>query len=166
MARISRRQFLFGSGALALGGLGVAARRSGRAWWERPPGDLVETLPPAPPGPWSIEARYYEAFAGMGSLNCASCHEDAEEPLPVSYCHPPHTGAYVRCTLCPQRCVIKDGERGLCRVICYSPDHSLTLAQMDAAAVRTVVDLWTDQYRELGSLTVWAVRSHQNTGRL
>jgi UDPglucose--hexose-1-phosphate uridylyltransferase len=42
-------------------------------------------------------------------------------------------------------------ERGLCRVVCFSPDHSLTLARMDPADICRVVDVWTDQYIELGS---------------
>jgi len=44
------------------------------------------------------------------------------------------------------------GERGRCRVICFSPDHSLTLPEMEVSAIRKVVDLWTAQYQELGSL--------------
>jgi len=38
-----------------------------------------------------------------------------------------------------------ESARGLCRVICFSPRHDLTLSQMDAAAVRTVVDVWVDE---------------------
>jgi len=42
-------------------------------------------------------------------------------------------------------------ERGLCRVICYSPDHSLTLAEMEEPDIRRVVQVWTEQYEELGA---------------
>ena len=42
-------------------------------------------------------------------------------------------------------------ERGICRVICYSPRHDLTLALMEADDIRLLVDVWIDQYRELGS---------------
>jgi pyruvate formate lyase activating enzyme len=116
MTKLSRRQFLLGTGALAACGIGTAAGLSGSRWWERPPettGDVVST---EPPGPWAIEARYYASFSGEGALNCAACHGTAEEPLPVSYCHIPHTGTYVQCNLCPHRCIIADGERGTCRV--------------------------------------------------
>ena len=41
-------------------------------------------------------------------------------------------------------------ERGKCRVVCFHPDHSLTLARMDRADIRRVVDAWTVQYAELG----------------
>lgn len=43
-------------------------------------------------------------------------------------------------------------ERGVCRVVCFSPDHSLTLAEMAEPDIRRVVDVWTDQYREIGAL--------------
>ena len=43
-------------------------------------------------------------------------------------------------------------ERGLCRVICFSPRHDLTLALMSAAEVGAVVDLWISQYRELAAI--------------
>ncbi|MBI5280725.1 MAG: UDP-glucose--hexose-1-phosphate uridylyltransferase [Candidatus Solibacter usitatus] len=40
---------------------------------------------------------------------------------------------------------------GICRVICFSPRHDLTLARMDPAAIGGVVDLWAAQYAELNS---------------
>ena len=42
-------------------------------------------------------------------------------------------------------------ERGRCRVLCFHPDHSLTIPRMELAAVRLVVDAWTKQYTELCS---------------
>lgn len=44
------------------------------------------------------------------------------------------------------------GERGICRVVCFSPDHSLTLPEMDVDAIEKVVELWQKEYDELGSL--------------
>jgi UDPglucose--hexose-1-phosphate uridylyltransferase len=44
-----------------------------------------------------------------------------------------------------------ESERGLCRVVCFSPRHDLTLARMEAGDIRAVVDVWAAQYRELGS---------------
>lgn len=38
---------------------------------------------------------------------------------------------------------------GTARVICYSPDHSRTLPDLDAPAVRGLVDLWAAQSAEL-----------------
>jgi UDPglucose--hexose-1-phosphate uridylyltransferase len=42
-------------------------------------------------------------------------------------------------------------ERGRCRVLCFHPDHSLTLARMHVADIRKVVDAWTEEYRSLGA---------------
>lgn len=46
--------------------------------------------------------------------------------------------------------LIASPERGICRVVCFSPDHSLTLARMSAAQIRPVVDAWAEQYDGLG----------------
>lgn len=42
-------------------------------------------------------------------------------------------------------------EGGLCRVICFSPRHDLSLPELSHDAIRGVVDLWTTQYLELGA---------------
>jgi UDPglucose--hexose-1-phosphate uridylyltransferase len=42
-------------------------------------------------------------------------------------------------------------ERGRCKVVCFHPDHSLTLALMEPADIRRVVDTWAEQYAELCS---------------
>jgi pyruvate formate lyase activating enzyme len=118
MRGITRRRFLVSTGSLAACGLAAAAGLGGCA--TPPPPPTPTSLSSSPPGgaegKWSIEARYYTSFVGEGSLNCTSCHETPEELLPVSYCHIPHTGAHVQCSLCPHRCIIRDGERGTCRV--------------------------------------------------
>jgi UDPglucose--hexose-1-phosphate uridylyltransferase len=47
--------------------------------------------------------------------------------------------------------LVASAEPGRCRVICFSPRHDLTLPDMDLPAIRGVVDLWAEQYAELGS---------------
>jgi UDPglucose--hexose-1-phosphate uridylyltransferase len=44
-----------------------------------------------------------------------------------------------------------ESERGLARVVCFTPRHDLTLAEMDTPTIRRVVDTWIDQYADLGS---------------
>jgi UDPglucose--hexose-1-phosphate uridylyltransferase len=46
--------------------------------------------------------------------------------------------------------LIASGEPGTCRVMCYSPRHDLTLASMSLKETRPVIDLWAEQYAELG----------------
>lgn len=58
-------------------------------------------------------------------------------------------------------------ERGICRVVCFSPRHDLTLARMDLADIRCVVDVWSDQYEELGALPwVRHVQIFENQGEM
>ena len=45
--------------------------------------------------------------------------------------------------------LVAESEPGLCRVICFSPRHDLTLAKMDVLAIRKVVDVWAAQVEEL-----------------
>jgi UDPglucose--hexose-1-phosphate uridylyltransferase len=42
-------------------------------------------------------------------------------------------------------------ETGICRVICFSPRHDLTLAQLSPQQIRAVVDTWVAQCAELGA---------------
>lgn len=44
------------------------------------------------------------------------------------------------------------GETGICRVICFSPDHALTLPEMELPDLVKVVELWQREYAELGRL--------------
>lgn len=42
-------------------------------------------------------------------------------------------------------------ETGVCRVICFSPNHNQTLAEMELPDIRRVVDVWCEQYSELAA---------------
>lgn len=42
-------------------------------------------------------------------------------------------------------------EKGICRVICFSPRHDLTIPEMETQGIEKVVDLWQEQYMELGA---------------
>ena len=47
--------------------------------------------------------------------------------------------------------LIAEAEVGRCRVVCFDPDHSLTLAQMSAEAIARVVEVWREETAQLGS---------------
>jgi UDPglucose--hexose-1-phosphate uridylyltransferase len=52
-------------------------------------------------------------------------------------------------------------------VLCYHPDHSLTLARMTRGEIRPVVDAWTKEYEELGSLDwIQYVQIFENRGAM
>ena len=55
--------------------------------------------------------------------------------------------------------------QGEARVICFSPRHDLTLAEMPAAEIRNVVDVWAEQTEELGERFQW-VQIFENRGDL
>ena len=40
---------------------------------------------------------------------------------------------------------------GLARVVCYSPKHNLTLAELELAEIENLLAAWRDQYAELGA---------------
>lgn len=42
-------------------------------------------------------------------------------------------------------------ERGICKVICFSPRHDLTLPEMEEEEIINVINLWKEQYEELGA---------------
>ncbi len=48
--------------------------------------------------------------------------------------------------------LVAEGEPGLCRVICFSPRHDLTLATMSPKDIEGVIHTWTAQFRELGAM--------------
>jgi UDPglucose--hexose-1-phosphate uridylyltransferase len=52
---------------------------------------------------------------------------------------------------------------GTCRVICFSPRHDLTLAEMDVAAITGVVDTWAAETAALGARYRW-VQVFENKG--
>jgi UDPglucose--hexose-1-phosphate uridylyltransferase len=57
--------------------------------------------------------------------------------------------------------------RGLCKVLCFHPDHSLTLARMTQPEIRCVVDAWTKEYVELSQLDwIEYVQIFENRGAM
>ena len=44
-----------------------------------------------------------------------------------------------------------ESESGICKVICYSPNHNLTLSLMEERDIEEVIILWQKEYSTLGS---------------
>lgn len=78
--------------------------------------------------------------------------------------------------LLPQSAAAPIDDRGLlvaqpatgrCRVLCFSPRHDLTLAEMDAASIRPVVDAWATEAEGLGALpSIRYVQVFENKGAM
>jgi UDPglucose--hexose-1-phosphate uridylyltransferase len=61
--------------------------------------------------------------------------------------------------------LVARNQSGICRVICYSPRHDLTMAQMSEGEIRAVIRLWIEQAAELESRWTW-VQVFENKGEL
>jgi UDPglucose--hexose-1-phosphate uridylyltransferase len=59
--------------------------------------------------------------------------------------------------------LFRAAAQGTCRVICYSPDHAKSMAELPAAAVAEIVDTWCAQSAELGARHRW-VQIFENRG--
>jgi UDPglucose--hexose-1-phosphate uridylyltransferase len=46
--------------------------------------------------------------------------------------------------------LLAESEPGICRVVCFSPRHDLTLARMKDDQIRRVIGAWVEQYCDLG----------------
>lgn len=63
--------------------------------------------------------------------------------------------------------LVAESERGICRVICFSPRHDLTLAKMGIVDIRRVVDVWAEQFEELGAIDfINSVQIFENRGAM
>jgi pyruvate formate lyase activating enzyme len=112
--KVSRRQFIrvTSSSALVLGALGVGL--SHRSWFE----ELAEAAA-AVPSKSGLEsllssapvARYWISSNSKG-VSCLSCHKPEDA---VSGDLFDHGQSIIKCMLCAQGCVIREGERGGCR---------------------------------------------------
>ncbi len=63
--------------------------------------------------------------------------------------------------------LLSESEAGTCRVVCFSPRHDLTLARMTLPEIAGVVDVWAEQYAEIGSLPyINHVQIFENRGEI
>ncbi|MBJ6369839.1 UDP-glucose--hexose-1-phosphate uridylyltransferase [Snuella sedimenti] len=46
--------------------------------------------------------------------------------------------------------LVAQSEKGICKVVCFSPDHSKSLADMTPNEIQKVVFAWQKEYKELG----------------
>ena len=63
--------------------------------------------------------------------------------------------------------IVANSERGVCRVICFSPRHDLTISNMALADVIEVVEVWCRQFCELGAID-WVnyIQIFENRGEM
>ncbi len=67
----------------------------------------------------------------------------------------------------PDPLFLAQAETGICRVVCFSPRHDLTLPEMTPAGVEAVVRTWSEQTQELGALDfISYVQVFENKGAM
>ncbi|HEY4904184.1 MAG TPA: UDP-glucose--hexose-1-phosphate uridylyltransferase [Candidatus Sulfotelmatobacter sp.] len=72
-----------------------------------------------------------------------------------------------RCDVENKGLLVAEAESGICRVMCFSPRHDLTLSTMAVGDIETVVRTWVEQFRELGSLgKIKHVQIFENRGAM
>jgi UDPglucose--hexose-1-phosphate uridylyltransferase len=63
--------------------------------------------------------------------------------------------------------LIAESEAGICRVVCFSPRHDLTIPVMSPLEVRKVVNTWSEQFLELERIPwVQHIQIFENRGSL
>ncbi|MGA8215009.1 MAG: UDP-glucose--hexose-1-phosphate uridylyltransferase [Candidatus Sulfotelmatobacter sp.] len=63
--------------------------------------------------------------------------------------------------------LLSESEAGICKVVCFSPRHDLTVARMTVPEIAGVVDVWAEQYSEIGSLPyIRYVQIFENRGEI
>ncbi len=63
--------------------------------------------------------------------------------------------------------LVAEGESGVCRVVCFSPRHDLTLARMSVDDIAKVVALWREEFMRLDAQdNIRAVQIFENRGAM
>ncbi len=129
--------------------------------WNPLSGEWVLVSPHRAKRPWQgqVERRPAETRTAYDP----ACYLCPGNPRAGGERNPPYTGTFVfdndfaallpeppRVQLDVADLLVARSEPGICRVICFSPRHDLSLPEMEIPALRRVVDLWTEQFAELG----------------
>lgn len=63
--------------------------------------------------------------------------------------------------------LVAESERGICRVVCFSPRHDLDVPRMEESQIRQVIDVWVEQYVLLGQIPwIRHVQIFENRGEM
>ena len=63
--------------------------------------------------------------------------------------------------------IVAEGETGVCRVLCFSPRHDLTLAGMTVPDIERIIDAWVEETINLGARPdIASVQIFENRGEI
>ena len=137
-------------------------------------GEWVLVSPQRTLRPW--QGRNEGPAAGGRPAHDSSCYLCASNQRAGGAVNPPYTGTYVFDNDYPALLAATAGaprssaddlllrsERvsGACRVVCFSPRHDLTLAQMTPAEITAVIDTFAAETAALGQRFSW-VQAFEN----
>lgn len=119
----------------------VAAHRQNRPW----SGETVETTP-------RITPPYVEdCYLCPGNARVSGQHNPAYNGVYVFDNDHPCVGIEAAAELPPAPGIYRNRPaHGLARVVCYSPRHDLSLAELEAHEVENLLAAWQQQYTDLG----------------
>lgn len=137
-------------------------------------GEWVLVSPHRTQRPW--QGQQEEASSERRPAHDPTCYLCAGNERAGGHRNPEYTGTYVFRN--DFSALLEEGSpepdqgffqassvRGECRVICFSPRHDLTLAEMEVPEIRLVVDTWAEQTQELGSRYKW-IQIFENKGAI
>lgn len=119
----------------------VAAHRQNRPW----SGEMV--------GPREAETPAYDptCYLCPGNTRVSGAQNPAYEQTFVFDNDLPCVGADAPGELPTPPGIYRNGPaRGIARVVCYSPLHNVTLAELEAREIAVLLRVWQEQYRDLG----------------
>jgi UDPglucose--hexose-1-phosphate uridylyltransferase len=131
--------------------------------WNPLSGDWILVSPQRTERPW--QGQHEPAAPERRPAYDASCYLCPGNPRAGAARNPAYEGTYVFDNDFPALLatsgdagpepegglLVARPERGITRVLCFSPRHDLTLATMDPRDVRRVVDVWAEQSGDLGA---------------
>jgi UDPglucose--hexose-1-phosphate uridylyltransferase len=120
----------------------VAAHRQNRPWIGETVVGRGEVVPPYLP----------DCYLCPGNLRVSGKRNDAYRDVFVFDNDHPSVGPLAPRELVPPPGIYRSRPaNGLARVVCYSPRHDLTLAELSISEISTLLATWQEQYRELAA---------------
>lgn len=121
----------------------VSPHRSKRPWQGQKESSSSSSLPKHDPDCYLCPGN--NRSGGIQNPNYEHCYVfDNDFPALLSEAHEiPNTESPF---------FILQPERGINRVVCFSPRHDLTLPELEITQLEKVIEIWTEQYLELGAL--------------
>lgn len=141
-------------------------------------GEWIQVSPHRTKRPWQgkEEAPIFEDKQAHDS----SCYLCANNSRAKGSVNPDYKGVYIfendfaalqmdipSTTLHENELFVAKAEKGICKVVCFSEKHHLSLAQMDVDAIEEVIWAWKNEYETLAKLdSINYVQIFENKGEI